>query len=166
MDLDKSLLSSLIPHPRLHLCWWSSCMGGIRGQCPALSAQGVCLGAVGMGLGASSLLQDSSFPSAPPQKLKGQRMLMRAWPGWSPVAHPALPRTCTILSGHTHSITVGAPKIAFAVFNCTLPASVSPHFKWCYYLPQWAVMINVWTSLTCFAKERCCMLSALSILIC
>lgn len=101
-------------------------MGGIRGQYPALSAQGVCLGAAGRGLGASSLLQDSSFPSAPPQKLKGQSMLMGAWSGWSPVAHPALPRTCTILSRHTHSTTVGAPKITFVVFNCTLPASVPP----------------------------------------
>ena len=66
-------------------------MGGILGQRRALPAQGICPGAVGLGLSASCLLLDSSFPFVPPQKLKDRSMLTDvglAGAPWLALHHP------------------------------------------------------------------------------
>lgn len=100
-----------------------------QGQCPALPAQEFCLGAAGMGFSASSLLQDSSFPFTPCPGNSNGKVLTRVGLAGALWLKPMSPHSCTTLSGHTHSITVGTPKIAFTTFNCTLLASVSLLFE-------------------------------------
>lgn len=87
-----------------------------------------------MGFSASLSLQDTSFLFVPPRNSVSLWVL-----GWLEPCGSL----CIVL--HLHKPT--ATEFYLYVF---------PHFRWCYYLSQWAIMIHEWTSLTGFEKKRCC----------
>lgn len=165
MDLDKTLVVFDSPSPPSPLLMEVP-HGWDPRAVPCLVSTGGLSG--GSREGAWCLISPAGFIlpfRAPPEAERAKYAhgcLVWLEPCGSPCLAPHLHHTIQTYPQH-HS---GGTQNYIRSIQLYSPCLSSPHFKWCYYLPQWAVMINVWTSLTCFAKERCCMLSDLSVLIC